>query len=461
MLRSLHLKDVGPAPELKFEFAPRLNVLTGDNGLGKTFVLDVIWFVLTNSWSSERAFPFRPRPNGTGGTSVTPELLVRFAGRTPGTTSEKTERFVYERAAQLWSRAAVNGGTGKAVKAKGGGPGEAGARPGRLVIYARADGGISVWDALRAPARVAESGSAAVQLSPSELWLGKSEGDRRLCRGLVDDWVFWRNENGPAWKYLLRVLDAVSPPDEPLVPGEPVPLRLDEDRLIPTLDLPYGVVPVTLASAGMKRILGIAYAIVWAWTRHVQATEGSQATPDLVLLIDEVEAHLHPTWQRLILPAILKGVGTIAPNLGIQAFVATHAPLVLASIESSFDEDIDDLFHFRLDGTVVSAQGLPFAKQGDAGDWLVSESFGLRLPRSIESQRAIEAALAFMENDHARAAELLAQLQVPARRRDSKQTQQDSIDAALKEHVPSHDEFWPTWIVTAGLPSTRRKRGKR
>jgi predicted ATPase len=38
----LHLKNVGPAPEMKLEFAPRLNVITGDNGLGKSFILDCV-----------------------------------------------------------------------------------------------------------------------------------------------------------------------------------------------------------------------------------------------------------------------------------------------------------------------------------------------------------------------------------------------------------------------------------
>src|SRR5512140_1379077 len=43
MLESLHLKNVGPAPDLRFEPAKRLNLLTGDNGLGKSFLLDVAW----------------------------------------------------------------------------------------------------------------------------------------------------------------------------------------------------------------------------------------------------------------------------------------------------------------------------------------------------------------------------------------------------------------------------------
>jgi hypothetical protein len=44
MLSSLELVAVGPAPRLRMELAPRLNVLTGDNGLGKTFLLDVAWW---------------------------------------------------------------------------------------------------------------------------------------------------------------------------------------------------------------------------------------------------------------------------------------------------------------------------------------------------------------------------------------------------------------------------------
>ena len=29
-----------------------MNFLTGDNGLGKTFLLDIAWWVLTQTWSS-------------------------------------------------------------------------------------------------------------------------------------------------------------------------------------------------------------------------------------------------------------------------------------------------------------------------------------------------------------------------------------------------------------------------
>ena len=47
-----------------------------------------------------------------------------------------------------------------------------------------------------------------------------------------------------------------------------------------------------------------------------------------VVMIDEIETHLHPKWQREILPILT----TIFPN--IQFFVATHSPQIVASVPS-------------------------------------------------------------------------------------------------------------------------------
>src|SRR5438046_6006574 len=57
MLEYLHLKNVGPAPEMELELTPRLNLLTGDNGLGKSFLLDVAWWALTREWAGHRVMP--------------------------------------------------------------------------------------------------------------------------------------------------------------------------------------------------------------------------------------------------------------------------------------------------------------------------------------------------------------------------------------------------------------------
>ena len=59
MLKELHLKLVGPAPKFDVEFGDRLNIFTGDNGLGKSFLLDLAWWALTGSWADNPAWPQR------------------------------------------------------------------------------------------------------------------------------------------------------------------------------------------------------------------------------------------------------------------------------------------------------------------------------------------------------------------------------------------------------------------
>ena len=53
MLKQLKLTNVGPAPGMELAFGPRLNLLTGDNGLGKSFLLDIAWWALTRRWPAE------------------------------------------------------------------------------------------------------------------------------------------------------------------------------------------------------------------------------------------------------------------------------------------------------------------------------------------------------------------------------------------------------------------------
>ncbi len=54
-----------------------------------------------------------------------------------------------------------------------------------------------------------------------------------------------------------------------------------------------------------------------------------------IVLIDEIELHLHIAWQKKVLPFLVKAF----PNL--QFIVATHSPFVVSSIESSVIYDLD------------------------------------------------------------------------------------------------------------------------
>ncbi|MBK4725616.1 AAA family ATPase [Pantoea agglomerans] len=50
----------------------------------------------------------------------------------------------------------------------------------------------------------------------------------------------------------------------------------------------------------------------------------------IILFLDEVDIHLHPKWQRRILPAVQK----LLPNA--QVFVSTHSPFVVGSVEDAW-----------------------------------------------------------------------------------------------------------------------------
>lgn len=49
-----------------------------------------------------------------------------------------------------------------------------------------------------------------------------------------------------------------------------------------------------------------------------------------IVLIDEIELHMHPSWQRLVLPTLKKTF----PN--IQFLITTHSPQVLGEVDESF-----------------------------------------------------------------------------------------------------------------------------
>ena len=50
---------------------------------------------------------------------------------------------------------------------------------------------------------------------------------------------------------------------------------------------------------------------------------------NILLFLDEIEVHLHPTWQRKVLPAVQK----LFPNA--QIFLSTHSPFVVNSVDGA------------------------------------------------------------------------------------------------------------------------------
>jgi hypothetical protein len=394
MLKRITTQDVEPA-DLDVTLAPRLNLLAGDNGLGKTFLLDLAWWALTSTWARRAAIPRRRE-------DASPKIHCGIEDA-HGSTSIHGSFIFHE---QRWSReepsqrSVIDHKTGRPVS-------RLAYENMKLVIGAGPEGGFEVWDSYRTsgPWRLPLGGAAygvsrRFSLDPTAVWEGlTAEDGTTLCNGLIRDWVAWQFQKPALFDLFARVLAKLSPhPDEKLQPGPPQRVSIEDARDIPTIVLPYGHVPVTHASAGMRRVLALAYVLVWTWYEHTEAARLMNVAPlsEMVLLLDEVDAHLHPTWQRVILPALFEVFPEIERALRVQVLASTHAPLVLASVETLFDEERDKLLHFALREGKIKVEEIPWAKQGDAVNWLVSEAFGLHQGRSREAERAIEAAEALL-----------------------------------------------------------------
>ena len=386
MLKKLHLKKVGPADEMVLALKPRLNLLTGDNGLGKSFLLDIAWWALTRRWPQSlnkalvSGYVARPESAKEGSIAFTVQGKTGKDVRYESTFSARDE---------AWS--------GKAGRPY---------NPG-LVLYAMADGGFAVWD----PARNywKKEGNQDVQervpayvFSPRDVWDGLRDPQRgQLCNGLLSDWAGWQKENGQAFQQLCAVLEKLSDAEgQPLRPGPLARISLDDARDIPTLQTAYGkYVPVLHASSGVRRIIALAYLLVWSWQEHAKAAQliGEETTPQVIFLLDEVEAHLHPRWQRVIVSALLNVTHALARDARVQLLVATHSPLVMASTEPLFDATQDAWWDLDVVQGQVALTQRAFEKHGDAERWLTSEAFDLRSSRPLEYEQLLGQASALLE----------------------------------------------------------------
>lgn len=401
-LASIHLTNVGPAKEFCLDFGERLTLIAGDNGLGKSFLLDAAWWALTSTWAGYPAQVF------ASVRSVTPEITYTIRNFT-GQEIVGESQFDWKN--HTWSHISNR----PSIAA--------------LSIYTRADGSFAIADETRG--RLLTDGPKSLSLFTSrEVWEGKP-GE---IEGLIRDWVTWQlsTDTGP-FTMLTRLLEHLSPDDiGPLEPGDPIRIPGDP-RNIPTIKHEYGKVPVLFTSAGIQRILLLAYLIIWSWKEHLLASEQSGITPQrkMVIIVDELEAHLHPKWQRLVLPALMSIGKLLSEELEIQVIAATHSPMVLASIEDEFSKDSDVLAHLSLVDGAVHLEQLDFYKYGDMSSWLMSPVFGLPHARSRAAEKVIEDAKSLQLSDEP---SLDAVHQVTMR---------------LKRTLSPDDIFWSRWIYFA------------
>lgn len=422
MLECLKLTNVGPATETTLELAPRFNLFTGDNGLGKSFLLDVAWWAYTTSWPQEvnprmiSGLPAQPR-DPTEAANIRLDFRDDMYGSRMSVNADyfKNTRLWWKDPSYQWSSG--------------------------IVVYAHSDGSFSVWDPIRNFWSQRGRGPDrrwAYVFTEAEVWDGLwKRSDSRpvpVCNGLLYDWAHWINAKDDRAEAMAAALHALAPtPAETFAPGPLVRVSLDDARIIPSIEMHnVGPAPVLHASAGVRRAVALAYMLTWAHSEHQLVAEQTGHLPvrQVIVLFDEVESHLHPRWQRSILKCLQEAGSAIFADVDFQYLVSTHSPLVLASAEPWFDAEKDAWFDIDLAGDPpeVHLERRPFVRLGTVGHWLTSEAFDLATDRgSLEAEEAV-----------LKAKEILREPE-PALDAVMK------VDESLRRTLSELDPFWVRW----------------
>ena len=153
--------------------------------------------------------------------------------------------------------------------------------------------------------------------------------------------------------------------------------RMDDDKPIPDIyfseefgsdgDFVYDesgkAMPITFLSAGYQSCLWMVMDIAF---RALMLNPGATDLAGIsgIVLIDEVDKHLHPKWQWNVLDALRDTFP------GIQFIITTHAPIVIGScrdaaiLSIAMDQPartLDPVYGYRIEDVIEHTQGSPAA----------------------------------------------------------------------------------------------------
>ena len=328
-ITKLSFSNVGPFDEVEFEFDPQVNVFTGPNNSGKSSVLWVLGDVAV--------YPF-----------TFPEKLLRY-GRDA----------VFELHLQSDSEYVLPGRLPCRFHTLGSGDREVHwteERWGDYVDFLAMVGYSKFIPALRWSTDFRSSGPTLAQKGDGErlvqqrfTGIGQTDreepepelrkrltlvsrdaslvSDEAVIQEIIDlDYRSYLRKE-PAFRSIVVQIGEIA---SEITDGFPIQFSgvgEDEDGFFPEFSTLDGPMPLNTMSQGTQSIvqwlahLLISYAAYHDFPKNLEEKPG-------VLIVDEIDAHLHPSWQRRIIPALT----SYFPHL--QIFCSTHSPLMLAGLKA-------------------------------------------------------------------------------------------------------------------------------
>lgn len=335
------LRAVRCFEETVIELDPRVTVIIGENGSGKTTLAEAIASVAAGEDEGLRSFPLRH-----GHTMGSIELLDSTGTQPSASWLHTPEGDSRRRLPD--SRLVLAYGRYRRVHFSE----EATAPTGGFTVLG------TEWSEAYTRARIKDDLTAMVRRSRTTTL---SRPDNHLLRDIGDYLLFLHEHRGDpvtdaTWQ---RLSDSLAELGEGL---EGVEVIEREDRLVPVLRRRGMQLELRELSDGYQSILVIVFDLILR-LMHFFPTLADPLQGPAIVVVDEVDLHLHPRWQR----AVVGQLARLFPEA--QLILTTHSPAVIqgaidhghrvvvldenAGKTDAVTPDVEDLKGAQLDSVMV------------------------------------------------------------------------------------------------------------
>jgi energy-coupling factor transporter ATP-binding protein EcfA2 len=328
-ITNLHISGVGPFDEITFDFDQQLNVFTGPNNSGKSTALWVLGellvypFSMPNkllwsddskwllSFSTEEGvqqirgdFPSNVERiqvvfEAVGYTCFVPAQRLGTNFRSSGPTVSQDINLRIEKEIDQFAQERPN------VLREAG--------PETLRRFIR-EGRVQEGPELANRTSLMLSGTSLVS-------------DEAVIQKIVDlDYAAYRLRK-PAMRSIVEKVASIASEITDGFSVEFLGVGEDDDGLFPQLRTPDGELSLNVLSQGTQSIIQCLARVLFGYAEYYDFPTDLEDKLGIII-IDEIDAHLHPSWQRRIIPTLTKHF----PRL--QIFCSTHSPLMLAGLKA-------------------------------------------------------------------------------------------------------------------------------
>ena len=346
-IQDLHVTNIGPFDDITFEFDEHINVFVGPNSSGKSTTLMTLANIVT--------YPFT-LPGRLCKTAPA-AFTVHIVGR-DGQPQELTGVLPLDQEALAyharWATILTTLGYSAFVPA------------------------LRQNTGFRSSGSRAESQWTGMSQLPEELLLRRSllPTDASLIRAeaVLERMVEFADRavrrNDPAMRRLLTQIASIA---SEILDGFPVEFwRIAEDRdgVFPQFRTLDGDIAFDIFSQGTQSVLQwLAYVLI-SYAKYYGYPSNLAEQPG-IMIIDEIDAHLHPTAQQRIIPILRRHFPQV------QIFCSTHSPLMLVGLQPGQIQRL----HRDSHGTVTVSRNAT-AIAGQSTDTVLHQFFGISIATS-------------------------------------------------------------------------------